>query len=158
MATTLPSRPRQAGPRRSIGIVASQYHPAFIQGLVEHARAEIEAVSPGTDVQVYEVPGAFEIPLVVAQVANQPDIDAVIALGVIIEGETAHAALVGHSVTEALMRIMLNTSTPVVHEVLLLASEEQARARCLGDELNRGTEAARVALHMAQVMGQFPRR
>ena len=81
-----------------------------------------------------------------------------IALGVIIEGETAHGALVGQSVTEALMRVMLNTSVPVVHEVLLLQSEEQARARCLADELNRGTEAARVAMHMAQVMGQFPRR
>src|SRR5882757_1755725 len=104
MATTLPSRPRQAGPRRTIGIVASQYHPALIQGLVDHVRAEIEAISPGTGVQVWEVPGAFEIPLVVAQVATGPEIDAVIALGVIIEGETAHAALVGHSVTEGLMR------------------------------------------------------
>ena len=158
MATTLPSRPRQAGPRRSIGIVASQYHPAFIQGLIEHARAEIEAISPGTGVQVWEVPGAFEIPLVVAQVAVRPEIDAVIALGVIIEGETAHAALIGHSITEALMRVMLNTNTPVVHEVLLLQNEEQARVRCVEDQLNRGTEAARVAMHMAQVMGQFPRR
>lgn len=158
MATTLPSRPRQAGPRRSIGIVASQYHPAFIKGLVEHTRAEIEAISAGTDVQVWEVPGAFEIPLVVAQVAARPEIDAVIALGVIIEGETAHGALVGHSVTEALMRVMLNTNVPVIHEVLLLQNEEQARARCVADELNRGTEAARVAMHMAQVMGQFPRR
>ena len=158
MATTLPSRPRQVGPRRTIGIVASQYHSEFIDGLVQHAQAEIEAISPGTGVQVFEVPGAFEIPLVVAQVAARNDIDAVIAFGVIIEGETAHAALIGQCVTEALMRIMLNTGVPVVHEVLLLESEEQARARCLADELNRGTEAARVAMHMAQVMGQFPHR
>jgi 6,7-dimethyl-8-ribityllumazine synthase len=159
MATTLPSRPRnQGGPRRSIGIVASQYHPAFIEGLVGHVRAEVEAISPGTGVQVWEVPGAFEIPLVVAQVAAHPEIDVVIALGVIIEGETAHGALVGHCVTEALMRVMLNTSVPVIHEVLLLQNEEQARVRCLEDQLNRGTEAARAAMHMAQVMGQFPRR
>ena len=158
MATSLPSRPRQGGPRRSIAIVASQYHPEFIAGLVQHARTEIEAIFPGTGVEIFEVPGAFEIPLVVSHVAARNDIDAVIALGVIIEGETAHAALVGQCVTEALMRIMLNTGTPVIHEVLLLSSEEQARARCVEDELNRGTEAARVAMHMAQVMGQFPRR
>jgi len=107
---------------------------------------------------VWEVPGAFEIPLVVAQVAARPEIDAVIALGVIIEGQTAHGALVGQSVTEALMRVMLNTGVPVIHEVLLLQNEEQARVRCVEDELNRGTEAARVAMQMAQVMGQFPRR
>jgi 6,7-dimethyl-8-ribityllumazine synthase len=158
MATSLPSRPRQAGPRRSIGIVASQYHPDFVKGLIEHVQVEIEAIAPGTGVQVWEVPGAFEIPLVVAEVAARPEIDAVIALGVIIEGQTAHAALVGHSVTEGLMRVMLNTGVPVIHEVLLLQNEEQARARCVEDELNRGTEAARVAMHMAQVMGQFPRR
>jgi 6,7-dimethyl-8-ribityllumazine synthase len=157
MATSLPSRPRQAGPRRSIGIVASQYHPAFITGLVEHVRAEIEAIAPGTDAQVWEVPGAFEIPLVVAQIARRPEIDAVIALGVIIEGQTAHAALVGRAVTEALMRVMLDTGVPVIHEVLLLQNEDQAHTRCVEDELNRGTEAARVAMQMAQVMGQFPR-
>jgi 6,7-dimethyl-8-ribityllumazine synthase len=108
-------------------------------------------------VRVVEVPGAFEIPLVVKNLAAVQEIDAVIALGVIIEGETAHAALVGHTVTDSLMRIMLNTGTPVIHEVLLLANEEQARVRCLEDKINRGTEAARVAMHMALVMGEFPR-
>jgi 6,7-dimethyl-8-ribityllumazine synthase len=67
---------------------------------------------------------------------------------VIIEGETAHAALIGHTVTEALMRIMLTTGTPVIHEVPLLANEEQA-SRALEEEINRGTEAARVAMQMA---------
>lgn len=157
MASLLPSRPRQIGPRRTIAIVASQFHKEFVHGLLTHAQAEIEAIAPGTNVRVVEVPGAFEIPLVVANLAAIPEIDAVIALGVVIEGETAHAALVGHTVTDSLMRIMLNTGTPVIHEVLLLANEEQARVRCLQDEINRGTEAARVALQMALVMGEFPR-
>ena len=158
MASILPSRPRQIGPRRTVAIVASQFHKKFVQGLVAHAQAEIEVIAPGTNVRVVEVPGAFEIPLVVANLAAVAEIDAVIALGVIIEGETAHAALVGHTVTESLMRIMLNTGTPVIHEVLLLANEEQAQARCLQDDINRGTEAARVAMQMAAVMGEFPRR
>jgi 6,7-dimethyl-8-ribityllumazine synthase len=107
---------------------------------------------------MYEVPGAFEVPIVVQAVAERGDVDAVIAFGLLMEGETSHAALISHSVTEALMRIGLATGIPVVHEVLVVTTEEQARARCLEDEINRGTEAARVAIHMAHVMGDFPRR
>jgi len=107
---------------------------------------------------MYDVPGAFELPVVVQSVAQRGGIDAVIAFGLLMEGETAHAALISHSVTEALMQIALATSIPVIHEVLVVTSEEQARVRCLEDELNRGTEAARVAIRMAQVMGDFPRK
>jgi len=98
------------------------------------------------------------VPLVVQSVAERGDVEAVIAFGILMEGETAHAALISHSVTEALMRIALSTGIPVIHEVLVVTSEEQARIRCLEDEINRGTEAARVAIRMAQVMGDFPRR
>jgi 6,7-dimethyl-8-ribityllumazine synthase len=61
-------------------------------------------------------------------------------------------------VTESLQRIALNNRVPVIHEVLLLQNEGQARARCIEDEINRGTEAARVAIRMAQLMGEFARR
>jgi 6,7-dimethyl-8-ribityllumazine synthase len=158
MASTLPSRPRSNGPRRSLAIVASIYHEEYARGLVEHALAEIEEIAPGTDVAMYDVPGSYELPIVVQAVASRGDVDAVIAFGLLMEGETAHAALISHSVTEALMRIALATSIPVIHEVLVVTSEEQARARCLEDDLNRGTEAARIAIRMAQVMGDFPRR
>ena len=121
-------------------------------------RPKLEAIAPNTNVHVYEVPGAFEVPLVVQEVAAKGGIDGVIALGVIIQGQTAHAELVARSVTESLQRIALNHRVPVIHEVLLLQNEEQARVRCLEDELNRGTEAARVAMRMAHVMGDFARR
>jgi 6,7-dimethyl-8-ribityllumazine synthase len=107
---------------------------------------------------VQEVPGAFEIPLVVQEIAMRGGIDAIIALGVIIEGETQHAALISAAVTDALLRIALAHRIPVIHEVLLLKNEEQARVRCLEVELNRGIEAARVAVRMAQVFSDLPRR
>ncbi|MEO8351570.1 MAG: 6,7-dimethyl-8-ribityllumazine synthase [Chthoniobacteraceae bacterium] len=157
MASTLPSRPRQSGNASTIAIVSSTYHDEFVKGLISHARAELTAIDPDTETRVLEVPGSFEIPLAVAQVARQADVDAVIAFGVLIEGETEHAAMVARTVTDALMRIMLSSGTPVIHEVLLLKSEEQARARCLEDQINRGTEAARVAMHMIQTMSHFPR-
>ena len=158
MASFLPSRPRQAGPRRSIGIVSSTYHEAYERGLLDHALREIEEIAPGTEVRTCEVPGAFEVPFAVQALAEQGDVDVVIALGLIMQGETAHARLISQTVTDALMRIGLTTRVPVVHEVLVVTSDEQARTRCIEDELNRGTEAARVAMRMAQVMGDFPRR
>ena len=158
MANILPSRPRQIGPRRSIGIVSSTYHEEYARGLLDHALAEIEAIAAGTNVRVMEVPGAFEVPVAVQLLAETGEYDVIIALGLLMEGETAHARLISHSVTEALMRISLSTRVPVTHEVLVVTSEAQARARCIEDELNRGTEGARVAMSMAKVMGDFPRR
>lgn len=158
MANILPSRPRQFGPRRTFAIVASLFNEVYEQGLIEHAKRELEAISAGTIVYVYEVPGAFEIPLVVQEVAVRGGMDAIIALGVIFQGATAHADLLARSLTDALLRISLEHRVPVIHEVLHVQSEDQARERCLEAPLNRGTEAARVAVRMSQVMGDFPRR
>jgi len=152
MSTAIPSRPRQTGQRRTFAIVSSQYNSEYVNGLVDHARRELEAISASTNVVTYEVPGAFEIPLVVQEVATRGGIDAIIALGVIIEGETQHAALIAKSVTHALQQVSLAQRLPVIHEVLLVKNEAQARARCLDEEINRGTEAARCAAHMVQTM------
>lgn len=153
MSSTLPSRPRVTAPPRAFAIVAGQYHPELVGGLIEHAQRELQAIAPGSTVAVYEVPGAFEIPLAVNEVAARGGVDAIIALGVILEGQTSHASLIAQSVTTSLQQIALGSRIPVVHEVLSVKTEEQARARCLGEEINRGTEAARVAVRMAEVLG-----
>ncbi len=152
MSTALPSRPRQIGQRRTFAIVASQYNGEYVSGLVDHARREFEAISPTFSIHTYEVPGAFEIPLVVQEVAARGGIDAIIALGVIIEGETQHAALIAGTITTSLQQISLTHRVPVIHEVLLVQNAEQARARCLEEEINRGTEAARVAVQLVQTL------
>jgi 6,7-dimethyl-8-ribityllumazine synthase len=155
MSSILPSRPRIASQRLNFAIVAGQYNSEFVNGLVSHARAELVEISPQFTITVYEVPGAFEIPLAVDEVAARGRMDAIIALGVIIEGETAHAALIGQTVTDSLQRIALNRKIPVIHEVLLVKNAEQARVRCLGEEINRGTEAARVAARMVTVLADI---
>ena len=153
MSTALPSRPRQVGQRRTFAIVASQYNREFVAGLVDHARRELEAISPGFSVVMHEVPGAYEIPLVVQEVAARGGIDAIIALGVIIEGATQHASLIATAITNSLLQISLAQRIPVIHEVLLVKDETQARVRCLEETINRGTEAARVAAQMVQTIG-----
>jgi 6,7-dimethyl-8-ribityllumazine synthase len=146
----MPSRPRQFLQRRAVAIVASQYNAEFVEGLTAHAQRELAVLIPDGTVQVYSVPGAFEIPLMVQEIAERGTFTAVIALGVIIQGETQHARLIAEAVTASLLDISLRLKIPVIHEVLLLENEAQARARCLDKELNRGTEAARVAVRMVQ--------
>lgn len=155
MSTANLSRPRQIGTRRSFAIVASQYNSEYVNGLVDHARRELEAISASFTVATYEVPGAFEIPLVVQEVASKGNLDAIIALGVIIEGETQHAVLIATAVTQSLQQISLAQRLPVIHEVLLVKNEAQAQARCLDEEINRGTEAARAAARMVQTMSSL---
>jgi 6,7-dimethyl-8-ribityllumazine synthase len=67
---------------------------------------------------------------------------------VLLRGETAHADLIASSVSDTLCRLSIETSTPIIHGVLLLNNEEQAQERCLGKEFNRGIEAARAAMEI----------
>ena len=155
MSKLMPSRPRQGTQRRTFAIVASEYNREFVDGLVDHAQRELNEISHAFNVMNFTVPGAFEIPLLVQEIAAKQEVDAIIALGVIIEGETAHAALIGAAVTNSLQQIALAFRIPVIHEVLLVKNAEQAKKRSLEDELNRGTEAARVAAKMVQVMSDL---
>jgi len=148
----MPSRPRQFQQRRSVAIVASQYNSEFVEGMSAHAQQELAALLPDSTIQQFLVPGAFEIPLAVQEVAERGSFVAVIALGVIIQGETEHARLIAEAVTHSLLDLSLRHRIPIIHEVLLVANESQARARCLEPEKNRGTEAARIAVRMVQAL------
>jgi len=146
-------------PRRII-IVASQYNPRFTNGLVESAQNELSKVIPNATVEIHRVPGAFEIPVVVefvCQSSNNSDskVDAVIALGVIIRGSTAHADLIAATITNTLQRTALDHLIPVIHEVLLLDNESQAEERALGSQINRGVESAQAAAAMIRVFGEL---
>ncbi len=146
-----PLRPRLA-PRstHTYAIVASQYNLEFTQSLVDHASRELAMLEQGATTQVIWAPGSFEIPVLVKLLASQGRFDAVIAFGVLFEGETVHAALVAQAVTNALQTIAIETGVPVLDGVLLLNSPEQAQARCVDVENNRGVEAARAAISVTR--------
>jgi len=145
-------------------IVASRYNARFVDAMVQAARAELQRAGAST-VDEVRVPGAYEIPLVATRLARTHStvgrrkaakaLSAIICLGVIIRGETSHAAHIGEAVSRALMEIQLRYEVPVIHEVLLLENEAQAQARCLDPNHNRGTEAAQTALAMAEVMSRL---
>ncbi len=149
-------RPRMAVKASlSFAIVASQFNLNFVQGLSDNAYREINELEPGASVSIVWAPGAFEIPLLAKIVASQKKFDAILALGVIMQGDTEHATLIAQSVTNSLQSIALEFQIPVIHEVLLVKNEEQARARCLEPELNRGIEAARAAVSAARTVRSF---
>jgi 6,7-dimethyl-8-ribityllumazine synthase len=152
MSTLVPPRPRTLSAKRNFAIVASKWNPEYVQGLVNHATTELRAQAIGANLALYQVPGAFEIPVVVRELAVQKRADAILAIGVILKGQTDHAEHLGGSVVYALQEIVLNHGVPVIHCVLSLDTEAQARERCLGDKINRGTEAARAAINIANVM------
>ena len=148
MSQHSPSRPRPIQDRVSIAIVASLYNNQFVQGLLDAGREELEELAPNASITVYRVPGAFEIPVCAELVLKSSEPDVVIAFGVIIRGSTEHADLVGATVTDALQQMAVRHVTPIIHEVLLVSSEEQAEERCLDVTMNRGTEAAQTAVNM----------
>jgi 6,7-dimethyl-8-ribityllumazine synthase len=128
-----------------ISIIASRYNNSFVDVMLEQAEQELLAIVPATKIEVIRVQGAFEIPVIAKVVATRRSPDAIIALGVILQGETAHARLIATSITDALMRLSLDHALPIIHEVLLLEHEKQAADRCLSESVNRGVEAARAA-------------
>jgi 6,7-dimethyl-8-ribityllumazine synthase len=157
MSSTPPRRPRIAKARRKFYIVASQFNGQFVQGLADHARQELRALAPDATISLHRVPGAFEIPVVVRELAAQKQADAIIACGVIMQGKTDHAQNLSRSVTDALQRIAVNHGVPVINVVLSFDNQTQARERCLENRINRGTEAARAAVEIANVLSELRR-
>ena len=155
MSQFVPPRPRVISVKRGFVLVASQFNAKYVQGLVTHCTDELRKLTPASNVTLHLVPGAFEIPIVVRETALKGNVDAIVALAVILQGETAHAQHLGQVVTQALQQISLDYGIPVIHAVLSLQNEEQARKRCLEDEINRGTEAARTAFEMANLLAEL---
>jgi 6,7-dimethyl-8-ribityllumazine synthase len=152
MSNVIQVRPRTVHGKRCFVIVASQFNPAYVQGLVNHATEELRSLAPAATIMLHQVPGAFEIPIVVRELAMQKDADAILAIGVILKGKTSHADNLARSVTDALQRVATEHGVPVINAVLSLNHDLEARERCLEDKINRGTEAARAAVEIANVM------
>ena len=140
-----------------IAIVASKYNARYVDGMLRAARAVL-AEAKTVQVDVIRVPGAFEIPVVAAKLASSARVSALICIGVILRGETTHAQHIGEAVSMALAQIQIQHLVPIIHEVLLLENEAQAKARCLNPEHNRGAEAAYTALEMGRIMQSLSRQ
>lgn len=135
---------------RKIGIVASIFNQEYVDGMLDSCRESLGSAPT----EIVRVPGAFEIPLAVQRLLEKKHIEAVIAFGVIWQGKTAHADLIGSAATHFLMDLTLRYNKPVIHQILMVQNEKQAKERCFGKKLNRGREAAEAVL---MLLGGNPR-
>lgn len=142
-----PTSVRGAG--LQFGLVAARFNEPLTDGLVQRVQETLAAAGVHSgDVLVLRVPGSHEVPWAAHELAAAGAFDCVVALGVLIGGETNHHEMVGASVSQALQSVALQTRVPVINGVIVTATPAQAKARCTG-RLDRGAEFAHAALEMA---------
>jgi 6,7-dimethyl-8-ribityllumazine synthase len=139
-----------------IGIVCSQFNEFVVRALLDGAqRALSKHGVPEKNVEVFWVPGAYEIPVMAKLMALSRNYDALVALGAVIRGETAHFEYVAGPCAEGLMQVQLETLVPIGFGVLTVENVEQAAERSRPDDTNKGFEAAEVAIHMVATMRRW---
>jgi 6,7-dimethyl-8-ribityllumazine synthase len=139
------------GNRRAVGIVVARFNGELTGELPRRALDELERLGVGREaVTVIPVPGAFELPLAAMALAKTRRYSCIVALGAIVRGETPHFEYVASEAASGLQLAGLETGVPVAFGVLTTEDEEQARAR-----LDKGAEAVRTALEMADVFSQL---
>jgi 6,7-dimethyl-8-ribityllumazine synthase len=139
------------------GLKVALLHAAFNQdvvaGLVEGARGALREMGAAEkDIDLIEVPGAFELPLAARAAAFYGRFDVVVALGAVIRGETDHYEHVAREAAAGLAAVARETMVPVGFGVLTVEKEEQATARSRPGAENKGVEAAKAAVSMVHVL------
>ncbi|MEQ1805812.1 MAG: 6,7-dimethyl-8-ribityllumazine synthase [Burkholderiaceae bacterium] len=132
-----------------IGIAQARFNQPLTDRLAQVCKAELLAVGvEDRHIRHVLVPGALELPVALAALAQTDDFDVLIALGCVIRGETYHFELVAEQSAAGVMRVALDHDLPIANAILTVESEAQAWARVE----EKGRDAARVAVEMANLM------
>lgn len=132
-----------------IGIVQARFNPSVTEALASACRNELLALGvEGENIDIFQVPGALEIPIALQGLALLDKYDALVALGCIIRGETYHFELVANESGAGVTRVSLEHNVPVANAILTVENMEQAIAR----QEEKGRDAARVAVEMANLL------
>lgn len=140
----------------SIGMVVSKFNEPITSRLEVGALEALQQLGIPTDqIHVARVPGAFELPLAAKALAQSQQVDAVICLGVVIRGETAHFEYISEHASQGIGRVSLDTGIPIIFGVLTTNTVAQAMERSESSEKNKGAEAARTAVEMISLLKQI---
>jgi 6,7-dimethyl-8-ribityllumazine synthase len=143
-------------PGARYAILASRWNPSITDALLDGARrALIGHGVADSQIDIVQVPGAWELPVAATALARSGKYAALIALGCVIRGETRHFEQVADECARGLMRVSLDHAVPVANGVLAVDHHLHAEARAGGNHGNKGEEAALVALGMAHLLEQL---
>ena len=147
------------GRGRRVAVVVSRFNDVVTSRLLEGALAALRRHGVGDeDVEVAWTPGALEIPLAAQRLARSEQFDAIVCLGAVIRGDTAHFDYVAGGCAQGVQRVALETGVPCTFGVLTTETLEQALDRAGGKHGNKGWDAAEAALEMADLLGSLPKR
>jgi 6,7-dimethyl-8-ribityllumazine synthase len=134
-------------------IVVARFYEDLAERLVAGARGAFDAA--GAEVDTYDVPGAFELPIAASYAARSGSFAGIACLGAVIRGETDHYDYVCAETARGLMAVSLDTGVPCSFGVLTCETMEQALARSGGGKRDQGRHAAEAVLHMAELRVQL---
>jgi 6,7-dimethyl-8-ribityllumazine synthase len=130
-----------------VALVVSRFNEKFCERLLSGALAELAGLGvKAADTETVHVPGALEIPMALQWLAQSGRFDALVALGVVIRGETYHFEIVSNESSRGVMEVQIETGIPVANGILTTENEAQTEAR-----IGKGAEAARAAVEMARL-------
>ena len=136
-----------------VAVVVSRFNSFLTEQLVKGAvDAFVRLGGDEKALTLVRVPGAYELPLVVKRLAQSKKCDAVVALGAVVQGATAHADLINQTTARAFSEIALETGVPVADGVVAAESLEQAVERCGTKQGNKGFSAMQAAIELANVL------
>lgn len=141
---------------QKIAIVAAQFNELVTKKLVSGAVTQLEKLGiASTDIAIFWVPGAFEIPRITRLITESHKYQGVIALGAVVRGATSHFDYVCQGVSSGIAEVSLNSSIPVMFGVLTTDTMEQATDRAGGKSGNKGAECATSLLEMLNLEQQI---
>ena len=136
-----------------IALVVSRFNSFLTEQLVKGAEdAFVRLGGDAKDLVLVRVPGAYELPIVAKRLAEKKGVDAVVTLGAVVQGATAHADLINETTARAFNEISLETGVPVLDGVVSAENLEQAVERCGTKQGNKGFAAMQSAVEMANVL------
>ena len=137
----------------TFGVVISRYNDQLTNGLLEAFMGCIQSHGGSIDqVEIFWVPGAYEIPTVLSKLAAKGGYDALVALGAVMEGATNHAQIISQEIAHAISELSIKYQLPVIDTVGTSNTMEEGRERCLTGAQSRGHYAAEAALEMANLI------
>ena len=138
---------------KKIALVAAQFNSFVVEHLIKGAKETLlKQGAEDTDIELFYVPGAFEIPLALKKIANSGKFDGIVALGAVIRGGTPHFEYVAGECVKGISQVSLDSEIPIAFGVLTVDTVDQAIERAGDNSGNKGAEAAESTIRMISLL------